>query len=73
MEFQGRNQFKAPPLEWMRFRLERFHETLQKDTVASALALREVLGTIRMEPVLTQEQDPFSGIASAPTGPRNDS
>ncbi len=62
LEFQGRNRFKAPLREWVQFRLERFQETLRKNTVASALALREVLGTVRMEPVLTQEEDPFGGM-----------
>lgn len=51
MDFQRTNAFKAPPKEWIEFRLERFQETLNKNTKASALALKELLGTIELEPV----------------------
>ena len=51
MDFQRTNAFKAPPKEWIEFRLERFQETLEQNTKASALALKELLGTIELEPV----------------------
>ena len=51
LEFQNRHAFKAPPKEWIDFRLENFYDTLNKNTKASALALKDVLGTIHMEPI----------------------
>ena len=51
LEFQRGNAFKAPPKEWIEFRLEKFFETLNKNTKASALALKDLLGTIELEPV----------------------
>ena len=51
MDFQRTNAFKAPPKEWIDHRLEKFQETLNKNTKASALALKELLGTIELEPV----------------------
>ena len=52
LEFQKNNAFKAPAKEWIEFRLDNFLETLNKNTTASALALKDVLGTIELEPVL---------------------
>ncbi len=54
LEFQKKNAFKAPPKEWIDFRLEKFYETLNKNTKASALALKDILGTIELEPVAGQ-------------------
>ena len=51
LEFQRKTAFKAPPQEWIEHRLDAFYETLNKNTKASALALKELLGTIEMEPV----------------------
>lgn len=51
LEFQKRNTFKSPPKEWINYRLDRLHETLSKNTTASALALKELLGQIRLEPI----------------------
>lgn len=51
LDFQKKNAFKAPPKEWIQHRLEKFHETLDKNTKASALALKELLGSIELEPV----------------------
>jgi hypothetical protein len=51
MDFQRTHAFKAPPKEWIEFRLERFQETLNKNTKASSLALKKLLGTIELEPV----------------------
>jgi len=57
LEFQKENSFKAPPKEWINHRLENLRETLNKNTVSSALALKELLAPIRLEPVLTKEND----------------
>jgi len=51
LEFQRCNAFKAPPKEWIEFRLEKLFDTLNKNTKASALALKELFGTIELEPV----------------------
>ncbi len=51
LDYQRKSAFKAPPREWIDFRLEKLHETLNKNTKASALALRDLLGSIEMEPV----------------------
>ena len=68
LDFQRTNAFKAPPKEWIKFRLEKFQETLNKNTKASALALKDLLGTIELEPVRSDpivengnliEQKPF--------------
>lgn len=55
--FQKTNSFKAPPKEWINHRLENLRETLNKNTVSSALALKELLGSITLEAVLTKEAD----------------
>ena len=57
LEFQKDNSFKAPPKEWINHRLENLRETLNKNTVSSALALKELLAPISLEPVLTKESD----------------
>ena len=51
LEFQRTNTFKAPPKEWIDFRLENLFDTLNKNTKASALSLKDLLGTIELEPV----------------------
>ena len=57
--------------------MENLHETLDKRTSSSALALKDLLGTIRLEPI-SEESEDFYGIidnleiASAPAAPRND-
>ncbi len=51
LEFQRKNAFKAPPKEWIEHRLEKLQETLDKNTKASALALKDLLGSIELEPV----------------------
>ena len=61
LEFQRQNTFKSPPKEWINHRLDRFHETLNKNTTSSALALKEVLGPIRLEPIMDRDED-FYGI-----------
>ena len=57
LEFQKENSFKAPPKEWINYRLERLNETLNKDTVCSSSALKELLSPISLEPILTKEAD----------------
>lgn len=57
LEYQKENTFKAPPKEWINYRLERLSETLNKDTVLSALALKELLSPIILEPILNKEAD----------------
>lgn len=52
LEFQRTNAFKAPPREWIQFKLEKLHETLTQNTEAAALSLKSLLGTIELEPVL---------------------
>ncbi len=49
LEFQRKTAFKAPPKEWIEHRLDNFYETLGKNTQISALALKDLLGTIEME------------------------
>ena len=49
--FQKKGAFKSPPKEWINHRLENFYKTLNKNTKSSALALKELLGTIEMEPI----------------------
>jgi len=61
LEFQKQNTFKAPPQEWVKNRLENLHETLNKNTCSSALALKNLLGTIQLEPV-SDENDDFYNI-----------
>lgn len=43
LEFQKENSFKTPPKEWINYRLKHLRETLDKNTVSSAQALKEVL------------------------------
>lgn len=57
LEYQKENTFKAPPKEWINYQLERLGDTLNKDTVLSALALKELLSPIILEPVLSKEAD----------------
>ncbi|MCK4947752.1 MAG: recombinase family protein [Candidatus Aureabacteria bacterium] len=57
LEYQKDNTFKSPPKEWINHRLDRLHETLSKNTTSSALALKEILGTIKLEPVTDKNSD----------------
>ena len=79
LEFQRQNTFKTPPKEWIKDRLENLHETLDKKTCSSALALKDLLGTIQLEPISEENEDFYRliegfGIASSPplADPRND-
>ena len=57
LEFQKENNFKAPPKEWIKYRLYNLKETLNKNTVSSSMALKELLGAITLEPVLNKDVD----------------
>ncbi len=70
LEFQKQNTFKSPPKEWINHRLEKLHETLSKNTTASALALRKLLEPILLEPVSEPSVD--YEIVALPSVTRND-
>ncbi len=57
LESQRAHGFKVPPREWLDHRLEDLRETLSRNTVASARALKSLLGTVRLEPISDQESD----------------
>lgn len=57
LQFQKENSFQSPPKEWVNHRLENLHQTLAKNTVASALALKEILAPIQLEPIADKESD----------------
>ncbi len=46
LEFQKENSFKAPPKEWINHRLDNLRDTLSKNTISSALALKELLALL---------------------------
>jgi len=77
LEFQRQNTFKAPPKEWIKDRLENLHQTLDKNTCSSALALKSLIGTIQLEPVSEESEDFYRLVEIASSGPsappRNDS
>ena len=58
LEFQKKGAFNAPPKEWISHRLENLRDTLNKNTVASALALKELLGDTALEPITEKELRP---------------
>ncbi len=51
LEFQKKGTFKSPPKEWIDHRLKNLYESLNKNTKSSALALKDLLSTIELEPV----------------------
>jgi recombinase-like zinc beta ribbon protein len=51
--------FQAPPVEWIKDRLENLHEVLQNRTGRSAKTLRDLLGPIRLELVAPDIGRPF--------------
>ena len=70
LEFQQQNTFKSPPKDWINHRLEKLHETLNKNTTTSALALKKLLGTITLEPIT---ESSFSyGISALASTANND-
>lgn len=58
-EFQKENSFKTPPKEWIEHRLSEFHKVMERNTTASALALKGILSPIKMEAVTKKEEDPY--------------
>jgi len=62
LEFQRNNTFKSPPREWIDHRLENLRETLNEKTSVAALALKELLGSIRLEPIMEKDKDFYSVI-----------
>ena len=68
LEFQKQNTFKAPPKEWIKDRLENLYETLGKNTCSSALALKALLGGIRLEPISEESDDFYGFIKNAEIG-----
>ena len=52
-------QFEPPPRAWIEERLHNLHELLERDTLNSALALREVLGEVEMVPVVPDIGRPY--------------
>jgi site-specific DNA recombinase len=50
LRWSGDKVFQAPPVEWIEQRLEQLGEVLDRRTGKSAIALRRLLGKIRMEP-----------------------
>ncbi len=59
LEFQTNNTFKVPPREWIDQRLKDLSNTLEQGTVTSSQALKELLGEIKLEPMLTKENDNY--------------
>ncbi|MBU1087546.1 MAG: recombinase family protein [Candidatus Omnitrophica bacterium] len=57
LEYQQKNTFQAPPTEWIKHRLERLNETLNKDTVSAALTLKKILGPVELEPISHTNED----------------
>lgn len=71
-EFQKENSFKTPPKEWIEHRLDEFHKTIQRNTTAAALALKGVLGPIKMEPVTDKDTDPYYLMTRSFANAQND-
>jgi len=57
---RSRNEvFSAPPREWLAERMMTIQTVLERRTQRSALLLRKLLGTIRMEPVTPEIGRPY--------------
>ena len=59
LTFQKQNNFISPPKEWIKDKLEKLRDTLNQNTVSSSLALKELLGSISLEPVIDKKSDFF--------------
>jgi hypothetical protein len=57
MEYQRANAFTAPPREWIRYKLSHLRDLLNQNTSLSTEALRELLGSIDLEPVFSREDN----------------
>jgi len=51
--------FAAPPRYWVEERAQRLQEALEHRTGASAILLRNLLGKIRLEPVIPKDGHPY--------------
>jgi hypothetical protein len=51
LQFQKKSSFKTPSQEWINHRMTNLPETLNKNSTASARALKNLLGSINMEPI----------------------
>jgi hypothetical protein len=51
--------FRAPPVDWIRERLDKLQEVLGRNTSRSAVLLRQFLGPIRLEPVQADIGRPY--------------
>jgi hypothetical protein len=51
--------FTSPPIQWIVERIRNLKELLERRTAHSAKALRDLLGTIRLEPVRPDIGRPF--------------
>ncbi len=67
LEFQKNNTFKSPPIEWIKDRLGHLYDTLGKNTTSAALALKELLSPITLEPVSDSDND-FYSVVNAQEG-----
>ncbi len=63
LETQGSRTFEPPPKEWITHRLEQLRDTLHQNVGAAAQALKELLGTIHLDPITDQEADPYHVMA----------
>ena len=59
LRLSRRDVFSAPPREWLAERIETLQAVLERRTEKSALLLRKVLGTIRLEPVTPEVGRPY--------------
>jgi site-specific DNA recombinase len=57
--------FKAPPVEWLRHRLEHLQDVLEQRTAQSAQTLRNLLGQIRLDLVTPDVGRPFYNAVTA--------
>ncbi len=57
LSYQKQNKFTSRPKEWIEHRLEKLRDTLNQNTVNSSLALKELLGSIGLEPVTDKKSD----------------
>ena len=62
--FQKQNNFISPPKEWIKLRLEKLRDTLNQNTVSSSLALKELLGSVSLEPVTDKKSDFYYTISN---------
>ncbi len=59
LSYQKQNKFISPPREWLKHRLDKLRDTLNKNTTSYSKTLKELLGAISMEPVTDKRSDFF--------------